>query len=112
MENYTLIFRTDNHVKYLQALVQCTCNKETRALPVVGGFIMIILFLILMFMLFGKMIVFGIKAAWGLGKFMIGLILLPILIIGVLAAGLIYLALPLLAIAGVVLLIKSAAKAV
>ena len=58
------------------------------------------------------MIIFGIKAAWGLGKFVIGLILLPILIIGVIAAGLIYLALPLLVIAGVILLIRKAAEAV
>ena len=35
---------------------------------------MITLFVILMFMFFGKMIMFGIKAAWGLGKFVIGLI--------------------------------------
>ena len=73
---------------------------------------MITLFIILMFMFFGKMIIFGIKAAWGLGKFVIGLILLPILIIGVIAAGLIYLALPLLVIAGVILLIRKAAEAV
>lgn len=72
---------------------------------------MMILFLILMFMFFGKMIIFGIKAAWGIGKFMIGLILLPILIIGVIAAGLIYLALPLLAIAGIILLVRKAAEA-
>ena len=73
---------------------------------------MITLFIILMFMFFGKMIIFGIKTAWGLGKFVIGLILLPILIIGVIAAGLIYLALPLLVIAGVILLIRKAAEAV
>ena len=73
---------------------------------------MITLFIILMFMFFGKMIIFGIKAAWGLGKFVIGLILLPILIIGVIAAGLIYLTLPLLVIAGVILLIRKAAEAV
>ena len=73
---------------------------------------MITLFVILMFMFFGKMIIFGIKAAWGFGKFVIGLILLPILIVGVIAAGLIYLALPLLVIAGVILLVRKAAEAV
>ncbi len=73
---------------------------------------MITLFVILMFMFFGKMIMFGIKAAWGLGKFAIGLILLPVLIIGVIAAGLIYIALPLLAIAGIILLVRKAAEAV
>ena len=73
---------------------------------------MITLFVILMFMFFGKMIIFGIKAAWGLGKFVIGLILLPVLIIGVIAAGLVYLALPLLAIIGVVLMVSKAAEAV
>ena len=73
---------------------------------------MITLFTILMLMLFGKMIIFGIKAAWGIGKFVIGLFLLPILIIGVIAAGLVYLALPLLAIAGVILLVRKAAEAV
>ncbi len=73
---------------------------------------MITLFMILMFMFFGKMIIFGIKAAWGLGKFVIGLILLPVLIVGVIAAGLVYLVLPLLAIAGVILLVRKAAEAV
>ena len=73
---------------------------------------MITLFVILMFMFFAKMIIFGIKAAWGLGKFVIGLILLPVLIIGVIVAGLIYIALPLLAIAGIILLVRKAAEAV
>ncbi len=73
---------------------------------------MITLFVILMFMFFGKMIIFGIKAAWGLGKFVIGLILLSVLIIGVIAAGLFYLSLPLLAIIGVVLMVRKAAEAV
>ena len=73
---------------------------------------MITLFIILMFMFFGKMIIFGIKAAWGLGKFVIGLILFPILIIGVIAVGLVYIALPLLAIIGVILLVRKAAEAV
>ena len=73
---------------------------------------MIALFIILMFMFFGRMIIFGIKAAWGIGKFVIGLILMPILIIGVIVAGLVYLALPLLAIAGLILLFRKTAEAV
>ena len=71
-----------------------------------------ILFLIVMFVLFCKMIIFGIKVAWGLGKFVIGLILFPLVIIGVIAAGLVYLALPLFAFAAVILLVIKAAEAV
>ncbi len=71
-----------------------------------------ILFLIVMFVLFCKMIIFGIKAAWGLGKFVIGLILFPLVIIGVIAAGLVYLALPLFAFVAVILLVIKAAEAV
>ena len=73
---------------------------------------MITLFIILMLILFGKMIIFGIKAAWGLGKLVIGLILVPILIIGVISAGLVYLAVPLLVIAGIILLVSKVAGAV
>ena len=73
---------------------------------------MSVLFVILMFMLFGKLFMYGIKAAWGFGKFVIGLILLPLIIIGVIAAGLVYLALPLLAFAGGILLIRKAVEAV
>ena len=36
------------------------------------------LFMILMFYIFGKLFFFGLKAAWGLSKFVLTIILLPI----------------------------------
>ncbi len=49
------------------------------------------LFMILMFYVFGKLFFFGLKAAWGLSKFVLTIILLPILMMMV-SAGLIYFA--------------------
>ncbi len=72
---------------------------------------MIILFIIMMFAVFGKLIGFALKAAWGLGKVMFTLIFLPLILIGLVAAGLVYLALPILAVAGVVMLVRRLATA-
>ena len=50
------------------------------------------LFMILMIFVFGKLFFFGLKAAWGLSKFVLTIILLPITLIMMVSAGLIYFA--------------------
>ena len=64
------------------------------------------LFTFLMFIVFGKILIFAIKATWGLSKIMFSLILLPILLICLVLKGLILVALPALAIIGLIALIK------
>ena len=59
-----------------------------------------ILFSLLMFMIFGKILMFAIRAAWGVSKVVASVILLPILLVGLVLAGLVKIALPLLLIIG------------
>lgn len=65
-----------------------------------------VLFTILMFMVFGKLLVFGIKVSWGLAKILCTVVLLPIILIGLVIAGFLSIALPLLVIIGVIALLK------
>ncbi len=60
-----------------------------------------ILFLILLFMVFGKIFIFAIKAAWGLSKIIVFVVLLPLFLIGLLIKGLLTIAFFGLVIAGV-----------
>ena len=63
---------------------------------------MITLFSIFLIVFIAKIAWFAIKAAWGIGKFVLGIILFPLFLIALVAGGLIYIALPLLIIAGVI----------
>ena len=60
-----------------------------------------LLFIICFFAVFGKLLMFGIKAAWGISKFLLTIVLLPVILIG-LVGGLIYLAFPILIVVGIV----------
>lgn len=51
---------------------------------------------------FGKLLMFGIKAAWGISKFLLTIVLLPVILIGLVVGGLIYLAFPILIVVGIV----------
>lgn len=64
-----------------------------------------LLFTILMFVVFGKLIIFAFKATWGITKILFTLCFLPIILIVLVVCGLIYLALPLLVIVGIVALV-------
>ena len=68
-----------------------------------------LLFAVLMIWIFGKMIGLAFRATWGAAKILFRLVLLPVFLIGLVAAGLVYIALPLLLIVGVVLLVTKAA---
>lgn len=46
-----------------------------------------LLFTILFFMVFGKLLWFAIKAAWGISKILLTIVLLPLILVGFAAAG-------------------------
>ena len=69
-----------------------------------------LLFIICMFGVFGKLFFFGLKAAWGISKFILTLVFLPLILIVMVAGGLISLALPILLVIGIVVLIASKAE--
>lgn len=60
------------------------------------------LFIILMFYIFGKLFFFGLKAAWGLSKFVLTIILLPITLMVMVSCGLLYFAFVLLIVVGII----------
>lgn len=65
------------------------------------------LFMILMFYIFGKLFFFGLKAAWGLSKFVLTIILLPITLMMMVSAGLLYFAFVLLIVVGIMSFFKT-----
>ena len=58
-----------------------------------------------MFAVFGKVAVLALKGAWGLTKIMFSLIFLPFILIGLVLKGLIFIALPVLIVVGIVSLL-------
>lgn len=65
------------------------------------------IFMVLLFMVFGKMLVFAVKAAWGVTKIVCTVVLFPLILIGMVVGGLIKIALPVLLIVGVITLFMS-----
>ena len=65
------------------------------------------LFMILMFYIFGKLFFFGLKAAWGLSKFVLTIILLPITLMVMVSCGLLYFAFVLLIVVGILSFFKT-----
>ena len=64
------------------------------------------LFTFLMFIVFGKILIFAIKMTWGISKILFSLVLLPLILVGLVLKGLIIIALPALAVIGLIALIK------
>ena len=64
-----------------------------------------LLFFVLLIMTFGKDLKFAIKAAWGVSKIVVSVVLLPIALIGLVLQGLLVIALPILVIIGVLAII-------
>ncbi len=65
------------------------------------------LFMILMFYIFGNLFFFGLKAAWGLSKFVLTIILLPITLMVMVSCGLLYFAFVLLIVVGIISFFKT-----
>ncbi len=63
-----------------------------------------LIFTILMFVIFGKILVFAIKAAWGITKILFVIVLLPVVLIVLALMGLFYIAMPVLSIIGLIAL--------
>ncbi|MCR4831284.1 MAG: hypothetical protein K5883_07525 [Pseudobutyrivibrio sp.] len=66
------------------------------------------LFTILFFIIFGRMIGFAFRMTWGLFKVLLYIVFLPLILLLMVFGGLIYIALPLLIIVGVLSLITNA----
>ena len=61
-----------------------------------------IIFLVALFWVAFKMLIWGIKAAWGIAKILCTVILFPLLVLGLAYFGLMYIAVPILIIAEIV----------
>ena len=68
-----------------------------------------IIFFILFMMVFGKMLGFAIKFTWGVFKIILFLVFLPLILVFMAMGGLIYLALPIILIVGIVSLFAKTA---
>lgn len=68
------------------------------------------IFIILMIMVFGKLLLWSIKAAWGITKILFTVVFLPIILIALALSGAIYIAIVLLIIGGIVTLVRSATE--
>ena len=66
-----------------------------------------LIFAICMLYVFGKMLIWGIKAAWGIAKIFWTIIFLPVTLIGMVIGGLMYIAFPVLIVIGLISLIKA-----
>ena len=64
-----------------------------------------LIFWILMFMTFGKILKFALKMAGGISKIIVSLVLLPLFLVVLVLKGLMFLALPILVVVGVIALI-------
>ena len=66
-----------------------------------------LLFLIFLLGIFGKLFFFGLRAAWSISKLLLTIVFLPLILIGMVVGGLLYLAFPILIIIGILSLFKS-----
>ena len=67
-----------------------------------------LLFIILFFAVFGKMVSFAFKATWSIFKVVMYLVFLPMIIVGFVIGGFIYIAIPVLVIIGIASLFANA----
>lgn len=61
-----------------------------------------VLFVILLFVVFGKILKFAIKATWGIAKIFFTVIFLPLVLVGLVLKGLIVVAFPVLLTVGAI----------
>lgn len=67
----------------------------------------ILVFSILMIGIFGKLLLFSMKAAWGMTKIVFSLIILPLVLVGLVVCGMMFLAMPILVIVGICVMLGS-----
>ena len=68
-----------------------------------------LLFIILMLSVFGKLAGLAFRATWGITKICFRLVFLPLALIAMAVCGLMYIALPVLVVVGIVVLVKALA---
>ena len=66
-----------------------------------------LLFAICMIWFVGKFFIFGLKASWGIMKLLCTVIFFPVILIGMVIGGLMYIAFPLFIIGGIIALVTS-----
>lgn len=66
-----------------------------------------LLFAICMIWFIGKFFMFGIKVSWGIMKLLCTVVVFPVILIGMVIGGLMYIAFPLLIIGGIIALVLS-----
>ena len=66
-----------------------------------------LLFTICMIWFIGKFFIFGLKASWGIMKLLCTVIFFPVILIGMVIGGLMFIAFPLLLIGGIIALMTS-----
>lgn len=64
-----------------------------------------VLFCILLVIVFGKLLLFALRAAWGILKILLSVVFLPLILIGLLIAGFIYVSLGLLVVIGIIVFV-------
>ena len=57
---------------------------------------------LLLFMIFGKILIFAVKATWGITKIICTVLLFPLVLVGMVVIGMIKIALPVLLIVGII----------
>ena len=78
-----------------------------RRMMAEGENMLSILFAICMIWFIGKFFVFGLKASWGIMKLLCVVVFFPVILIGMVAGGLLYIAFPILIIGGIIALVVS-----
>lgn len=72
-----------------------------------SDYMLTLLFVICMLWVFGKLLIFALKATWSISKILLTIVLLPAILIIMVIGGLLYIAFPILIIVGIVSLITS-----
>ena len=59
------------------------------------------IFSIMMAVIFGRLLAFSVRFAWGIGRVLVTLLFMPLLLIGLAVRGLMYIAIPVLILVGI-----------
>ena len=66
-----------------------------------------VLFVICLIWFIGKFFIFGLKASWGIMKLLCTVVFFPVILIGMVVGGMLYIALPVLIIGAIIALVDS-----
>lgn len=84
------------YIIFLRSLTRdLVCAEEGKAM-------LTLLFLVLIFAIFGKLLVFAVKATWGITRIIVTIVLFPLILVAMVFAGLFTLVLPILIIVGLI----------